>query len=391
MNVVLICPAPTGGHPLYITELAMALARLGEQEDVCLEVVAPADLEDRFRSTLYPVYDILPAWMEPRTKSRLARQMKLAAHIVRVEHACIRWLRRRPEIDLVHFQGLFWLNAIQMRGYRRLDASLVNTVHNLKPHRYSGIMPRKLEDRISLWMLRQCDGLLVHTEALRCEAAELLGGRHPPVFVTPHGLFQPVSSKNVASLRERLSWKKMLLFGTVRHDKGPHVALEALKALEGFQLTIAGRIDEPAYWRDRVLPMVAELRRMGRSVEVIDRFVSDEEAADLFATHSFAVLPYTRDFHAQSGVVHLAIGLETPVVSTSVGGLAETISQWGIGEIAPPESPEALVAAVHRLCDRDPELLKERLREARAGLSWDGTARLTVEAYRKIREAPRRR
>jgi glycosyltransferase involved in cell wall biosynthesis len=384
MNVVLVCPVPSGGHALYISELAAALARL--PEDVCLQVVAPTDLEDRFRSTLYPVRTVLPAWVEPTTKVPLARQLRLAVYIIRSEDACIKWLKRRPEIDIVHFQGLFWLNAAQMRGYRRLNASLVNMVHNLKPHRYAGIMPRKLEDGISLWMLRQCDGLLVHTEALRCEAAELLGARHPPIFVTPHGLFSSALPSRLASLRERLSWKKMLLFGTVRHDKGPHVALETLKALEGFHLTIAGRIDEPAYWRDCILPMVAELRGMGKSVEIIDRFVSDEEAAELFAAHSFAILPYTPDFHAQSGVLHLSIGLRTPVVSTSVGGLPETISRWDIGEIAPPDAPDGIAAAIRRLCDRSPEILEKNLDAAREGLSWDHTARLTVEAYRKIRD-----
>jgi glycosyltransferase involved in cell wall biosynthesis len=383
MNVVLVCPVPNGGHALYISELAAALARL--PEDVCPEVVAPADLEDRFRSTLYPLHTVLPAWFEPKIKTSFARQLKLAAHILRVEHTCIQWLRQRPKTDIVHFQELFWLSAPQMRAFRRLDASLVDTVHNLKPHRYSGVMPRKLEDAISLWMMRQCDGLLVHTEALHREACELLGGRHPPIFVAPHGLSQPVSAKNIAALRERLSWRRMLLFGTIRRNKGPHVALQALKTLDGFHLTIAGRIDEPAYWQDRILPMVAELRRMGRSVEIIDRFVSDDETADLFAAHSFALLPYTRDFHAQSGVLHLAIGLQTPVVSTSVGGLPETISRWDIGEIAPPEAPDALAAAIRRLCDRNPDTLDKNLHEAREGLSWNHAARITVEAYRKVR------
>ncbi len=383
LNVVLVCPAASGGHPLYVSELAAALSRL--PQEVCLDVVAPENLDDRFRSTLYPIHDVLPAWSEPGSKIVLARQIRLAGHILRTERACIRWLRQRPNVDIVHFQSLFWLNAPLMRGYRRLNAALVDTVHNLKPHRYAAVMPHKLEDRIASWMLRQCDGLLVHTEALRREAVELLGSRRPPVFVTPHGLFQPASAKTLVSLRERLSWRKMLLFGTVRRDKGPHVALEALKRLEGFHLTIAGAIDEPSYWHDSILPLLAELRRMGRSVEVIERFVADEEMADLFARHSFALLPYTRDFHAQSGVLHVAIGLDTPVVSTAVGGLVETISQWAIGELAPPETPEALAAAVRRLLDRDPQALEKNLQAAREGLSWDRTARATVEAYRQIR------
>ena len=312
------------------------------------------------------------------------RRWKLGCHILDHERACVAWLRQQRGIDVVHFQSLFWLAAPLMRSYRRLGVRLVNTIHNLRPHRYSGVMPRRVEDAISNWMLRQCDGLLVHTEELRRGAIELLGPRHPPIFVTPHGVFRPAAASNPPPLRERLRWKKALLFGTVRRSKGPHTAMAAMKRLDGFQLTIAGHRHEAAHWRQTIEPLLAELRAAGKTINVINEYISDEAAAELFAQHSFALLPYTNEFHSQSGVLHLAIGLETPVVATTVGGIGETIKKWDVGETASPESPEELAAAITRLYARDPDALAAKLRGAAEGLSWDETARRTVEAYRTI-------
>ena len=124
MNVVLVCPVPSGGHALYITELATALTRL--PENVRVEVVAPSDLEDRYRTGLYPVHTVLPVWPASQPKNVLARQMTLASYSLRFERACVRWLRQRPEIDVLHFQSLYWLDAPLMYCYRRLGAALVN-------------------------------------------------------------------------------------------------------------------------------------------------------------------------------------------------------------------------------------------------------------------------
>jgi glycosyltransferase involved in cell wall biosynthesis len=101
----------------------------------------------------------------------------------------------------------------------------------------------------------------------------------------------------------------------------------------------------------------------------------------LFAEHSFVLLPYTKGFEAQSGVLHMAIALKTPLVVTDVGALGEIVSMLGIGEIASPEDPEQLAHAVRKLYQWDPNQLVDNLDVANKQLSWDEAARVTVNSY----------
>ena len=58
------------------------------------------------------------------------------------------------------------------------------------------------------------------------------------------------------------------------------------------------------------------------------------------------VLPYRSA--TQSGVTHVAYALGVPVITTDVGGLAETVRPDETGLVVPPEDPAALADAVVR-------------------------------------------
>ena len=96
--------------------------------------------------------------------------------------------------------------------------------------------------------------------------------------------------------------KRLLCFGAIRPYKGLHVLLRALELLPQCDLTVAGEPEEPRY-----LEQVRDLARRlpPGHVELIDRFVSEQEVADLFGRSGLVVLPYT-SFSAQSGVLHQA-------------------------------------------------------------------------------------
>ena len=58
------------------------------------------------------------------------------------------------------------------------------------------------------------------------------------------------------------------------------------------------------------------------------------------------VLPYRSA--TQSGVTHVAYALGVPVITTDVGGLAETVTPGETGLVSPPEDPAALAEAIVR-------------------------------------------
>jgi glycosyltransferase involved in cell wall biosynthesis len=125
-------------------------------------------------------------------------------------------------------------------------------------------------------------------------------------------------------------------------------------------------------------------------VELIDRFIQDEQMGRIFGQSSLVVLPYA-SFAAQSGVLHDALAYGLPVVVTDVGALGESVLRWGIGEVVPPEDDVALAAAVREM------LIPHRYAQAsravervRSDLSWDHSAKIMIEAYRSANpERPR--
>src|SRR4029077_13099147 len=89
----------------------------------------------------------------------------------------------------------------------------------------------------------------------------------------------------------------------------------------------------------------------GDAVRVLEGYMPDEEVEALFKAADVAVLPYRSA--TQSGVTHVAYALGVPVITTDVGGLAETVKPGETGLVVPPEDPAALARAIVRFFAED--------------------------------------
>ena len=165
-----------------------------------------------------------------------------------------------------------------------------------------------------------------------------------------------------------------LFFGYVRRYKGLDLLLEAwrrVRALRPATLVVAGEFyEDPAPSR--------RLAEAAGGVQLLERYLPDEEVEAVFRAADVAVLPYRSA--TQSGVTHVAYALDTPVITTRVGGLAETVREGETGLVVPPEDPESLARAIVRFFA---EGRSEKLRAGIASLkrehSWEALAARTVE------------
>jgi glycosyltransferase involved in cell wall biosynthesis len=106
----------------------------------------------------------------------------------------------------------------------------------------------------------------------------------------------------------------------------------------------------------------------------------------VFKAADVAVLPYRSA--TQSGVTHVAYALGVPVITTDVGGLAETVTPGETGMIVPPEDPHALAGAVVEYFERDlGPGLRAGVERVRAGHSWEALARSTVDLIGELAPA----
>jgi glycosyltransferase involved in cell wall biosynthesis len=383
-------PSADGGMAQYAWELMSALAAHPRAAHT-YELVTSTNLHPQFKSDAYRIHAILPP-LRHRTEFR-NKASWIASRLLHYPHrewTFLKWLRQRPDIEIVHLQERTpWLAAPLVRRIQALGKRVFYTVHNVHPHRYPSLVPKIVFEQ---WMRKgclACDTLFVHTDPLATQLSLFLGQPHPPIQVVPHGVWTVRDRLPTPPIEERLGWKRLLFFGAIRRNKGLALLLQAMEQLPGYQLTIAGEPLEREYFNQEVLPQVARLRASGIEIDLHDHFTPDHQLTPLFARHSAVILPYTQQFVAQSGVIFMALAHEIPVVASEAGGMRELFKQYQIGETFKDPTPAALASAIRALnTDKQVDLL-EKIRAARRRVSWSAAASATLNGYALAHEGRR--
>jgi glycosyltransferase involved in cell wall biosynthesis len=384
-------PSSDGGMAQYAWELLHALSALPHRE-YSYELVSGEDLQPQFKSEAYPVHAILPML---RHRSEFANKATWVAsrltHYPRRERFFLRWLGEQSDVAGVHFQEWTpWLAAGMFRKIRKMGIKTYYTVHNVVPHHYPPVLPRAVMHNWIRKGCMECDGLFVHTNRLAEDLSRFLGNSHPRIQVVPHGVWTVRNAADVPKLEERLKWKKLLFFGSIRRNKGLDLLLSAAETLKDYSITIAGEPQERQYYETEILPRIEKLRAAGVKIDLRAKFTPDHEVGPLFASHSAIVLPYTKGFVAQSGVIFMALAYELPVVASEAGGMKDLFRDFKVGVTFKDSTPEELASAITALhagnCRHD---IIAEIRAAKRRLSWNESARATVAGYNRTSEEGR--
>jgi glycosyltransferase involved in cell wall biosynthesis len=388
-TICIYTPSAAGGMARYARELMLALAD-HPRGHYRFELVSGQDLLEEFRPAAYAVNPILrPLQRRSEFGTRASWIASRLAHYPRRDWQFLQWLKGRPDVTTVHFQEWTpWLAAPLIRRIQRMGKKVFSTVHNVIPHKYPALVPKAVVDRWFRTACRLCDGLFVHTDRLSDELVQVLGEPHPPIHVVPHGVWTVPDAAGAATLADRLAMKQLLLFGVIRRNKGIDLLLRAAKALPGYGITLAGDPQDVEYFHGEVLPEVRRLQAAGLKIDLIDRFLTEDEIGPLFRRHSAIVLPYTQEFVAQSGVVFMALAYNLPVVASEAGGLRDLFEQFRIGTTFAQATEASLVAAVRALHEaQDPRQLEEQIRAAKRRFSWHEAAGATIAGYMAAQES----
>ena len=283
------------------------------------------------------------------------------------------WLRagRRiaefsPALTAVHWWNPFFAPCIGTTlrlAKRRFRTAVVFICHNILPHE-----PLPATRRLTRFALASGDAWLVHSETDRrdLESLRLRG----PILMTPQppgrGFGEPID-KERAKRRLGLSGNILLFFGLIRRYKGLPQLLEALplvlKRLNCTLIVVGEFYDE----KDRCLNLINAMGIAGK-VQVIDRFIPDNEVSLYFSAADLVVLPYASA--TQSAIVPIAFAFERPVLATRVGGLPEAVRDGETGLLVEPHNPAALAEAIIRFFDEQMEPAFRRNILLRQAFSW---------------------
>jgi glycosyltransferase involved in cell wall biosynthesis len=217
--------------------------------------------------------------------------------------------------------------------------------HNVLPHEGS-----RLDRWLTGYAFWRASHFIVHSERDKANLLTLAPGA--PVTKTKHptyAVFGGHDPCDKATARHRLGLRvdraTLLFFGLVRPYKGLEYLLRAMPLVVrevDCVLLVVGEFYEP---KERYTQLIDDLH-LGDRVELIDRYVKNEEVSLYFRSADVVVLPYVDA--TQSGVVQIAFGLAVPVITTDVGGLAEIVEDGRTGFVVASRSAEQLAAAVVR-------------------------------------------
>ena len=262
---------------------------------------------------------------------------------------------------------------------RRRGTRVVLVCDNLIAHE-----PRFYDAAFSRWMLRNSDGYLVMSDAVEADLDRLAPGA--PRRRVPHPFYAQFDrgrwTRESARASLGLSGDVALFFGYVRDYKGLDTLLEAwprVRARRPVTLIVAGEF----YERPERYRALAAKSGEG-AVRFIDRYIPDDEVESLFKAADVAVLPYRSA--TQSGVTHVAYALDTPVITTRVGGLAETVREGETGLTVPPEDEAALAEAVVRFFEQGlAGGMAPHIAALQAEHSWEALARSSVDLIDELK------
>jgi len=132
----------------------------------------------------------------------------------------------------------------------------------------------------------------------------------------------------------------LLFFGFVRRYKGLRYLLDALAGVSpSVQLVIAGE-----FWEgEQPYRALMAQHDLTDRVLIHNRYIRNEEVEKYFVAVDALVLPYLSD--SQTDVAMTALHFGVPIISTSVGGLAETVKHGESGLIVPPADSAAMQSA----------------------------------------------
>lgn len=204
-------------------------------------------------------------------------------------------------------------------------------IHNLIPHE------KKFYDNfVNRYFIKQFDAFIVMSETVKNDVlfynskAKILKLEHPNYNHFGEKLNQDIAisklnEKGIPISKEK---KKILFFGLIREYKGLDVLINAFSFLdESYQLIIAGE----CYGSFDSYQKIIDENKLNSKIILVNKFIIDDEVNLYFSAVDICALPYKSA--TQSGIVAVANHFIVPIISTNVGGLAESIQHNHTGII----------------------------------------------------------
>lgn len=362
MKISLVYLGSTGAGPVYSFEMAKAI---NESKQCQLQVIISQNVTNKNHWIDYfsKFSDVEFHVIETYAHTPLAVLKTLFLDLKKKRYLVGLICKFKTDVLYLPF-GLMWSNFV----YRRLHNSvrIVATVHDPRPHdsmfgSFKWFLLRLLNNR---GQDRFVDDIIILNKR---DVAYVENKYKKKVCVIPHASFNYyVKEECDYTIKKTIGF-----FGRIEPYKGLDLLVEAFEQQKdkSLKLLIAGSGNIDADLRSRI--------EANSNIELVNRYIEDDEFQNLINRIDFVVLPYKRA--SQSGVIPMAFAFGKTVVSTRVGALEEQIPE-GTGILVDSNST-AISNAITQLYNNTSEI--ERMGRkaqhyAQTELTWNHSAELLL-------------
>jgi len=376
LNLIFLVPGETGGLEVYARELIPAL----------LAQAPPGVRFTAFANCEASAAGAAP-WGEPLAAVRVPVSASNRVQWVLGEQTLLPWLAHRAGVDLVHSLA----STAPLWGPFRRVVTVHDLIYARFPEAHPGIRDKGMRLLVP-WGVRRSDRVIAISQSTRRDLIELLGVSADRIDVVPNGMGARRRQRPLpeAQTRERfgLGARLVLLSPSA---KRPHKNLLALiGALARIPPERRPLLVLPGYptWHERELRERAASQGLAADVRFLG-WVSDAEIEGLWSLAAAFVFPSLYEGFGLPVLEAMARGV--PAACSNISALAEVAGDAAL--LFDPHDERAIAAALEALLSQDePARARTRARGlARAReFTWERTARLTLESYRRAL-APNRR
>ena len=370
MKISLIFIGTTGAGPVYSYEMAKALAA---DQRCQLQVIISANVSnlDVWKATFA---DSPVDFHVVKTYNRNKVSVFLNSfNLLRKYHIYKLIKTFRPDVVYSPFV-LLWERFLF--GMMHGKAHVIKTIHDLKLHDSYHNLGDFMTKMLNWGSMRYVDSIVLLNRKDQPLAEQRY---HRPTVVIPHASFSYYSNKPAQG---EFHVKKTIAFiGRIEPYKGLDLLLEAFKALKtpDVKLIIAGN----GKIEDKLLKSINE----EKNIELINRYIEDDEFQQLFCRTDFIILPYKRA--SQSGVIPLCFANGLTVVATNVGAIAEQVPE-GTGIIVNPTADD-ISQAIDSLYDHQELIAKygnAAYEYSQTHLTWENSASILIQHITSVTKCP---
>lgn len=261
----------------------------------------------------------------------------------------------RPDAVVIAMNSPFAWPFIHLLRKRQLK--VIYIAHDAEPHPgdYARLWQRLTQGQL----VRAADHVVTLSQDVACRIVERIPAAAPKVSVIPLEVIYPTERLPSPGQPASSQGVRLLFYGRLLPYKGLDLlfrALEPLRAVSGWQLTIAGS--------GPLEPRVKAAFADWPQVKLELGWISQARTAELFSEHHLLLCPYVEA--SQSGVVAQALSWALPSLVMPAGALPEQVGHGAAGLVADSVDADSFSHALEAAI-RQPERLAEL---SRAAATW---------------------